>query len=118
MAKVKGKEAEVGLSADDAAMAPAAANGYAPSPNGADGFEAGEGEVAPQLRKIENAYDENSLSRLEGLEAVRHRPAMYIGDTGLNGMHHLFKEIIDNSIDEVLAGYRAQSAFDRSCRRA
>ncbi|MBC8103352.1 MAG: DNA topoisomerase (ATP-hydrolyzing) subunit B [Cytophagales bacterium] len=54
---------------------------------------------------MEQKYDENSLSRLEGLEAVRHRPAMYIGDTGLNGMHHLFKEIIDNSIDEVLAGH-------------
>ena len=57
------------------------------------------------VEKIKTTYDANALSRLEGLEAVRHRPAMYIGDTGVNGLHHLFKEIIDNSIDEVLAGF-------------
>ena len=62
-------------------------------------------EGAPAIKKVEQVYDANALSRLEGLEAVRHRPAMYIGDTGMNGMHHLFKEIIDNSIDEVLAGF-------------
>lgn len=59
----------------------------------------------PELKKVETTYDANALSKLEGLEAVRHRPAMYIGDTGIPGMHHLFKEIIDNSIDEVLAGF-------------
>ena len=64
-----------------------------------------ETEGAPAIKKIEKVYDANALSRLEGLEAVRHRPAMYIGDTGIKGLHHLFKEIIDNSIDEVLAGF-------------
>jgi DNA gyrase subunit B len=54
---------------------------------------------------VEDKYDGDALSALEGLEAVRHRPAMYIGDTGVPGLHHLFKEIIDNSIDEVLAGH-------------
>jgi len=59
----------------------------------------------PELKKVTVTYDGNAISKLEGLEAVRHRPAMYIGDTGIPGMHHLFKEIIDNSIDEVLAGH-------------
>lgn len=59
----------------------------------------------PELKKVTVTYDGNAISKLEGLEAVRHRPAMYIGDTGVPGMHHLFKEIIDNSIDEVLAGH-------------
>lgn len=62
----------------------------------------------PGVKKVQTTYDANALSKLEGLEAVRHRPAMYIGDTGIPGLHHLFKEIIDNSIDEVLAGYCTQ----------
>lgn len=60
---------------------------------------------APAIQRVENDYNADALSMLEGLEAVRRRPGMYIGDTGLGGLHHLFKEIIDNSIDEVLAGY-------------
>jgi len=56
------------------------------------------------LYNVTQNYDANSLRVLEGRDAVRQRPAMYIGDTGSNGLHHLFFEILDNCIDEVLAG--------------
>ena len=60
--------------------------------------------------KVTKEYTADSLRVLEGRDAVRHRPAMYIGDTGPIGLHHLFFEILDNCIDEVLAG-RASEVF-------
>ena len=53
-------------------------------------------------------YNARHLSVLEGLEAVRKRPGMYIGSTGPRGLHHLVYEVVDNSVDEAMAGYASE----------
>jgi DNA gyrase subunit B len=67
------------------------------------------------VAEIKDNYSADNIQVLEGLEAVRKRPAMYIGDIGFKGLHHLVWEVVDNSIDEAMAGYCTDIFIEINC---